>query len=220
MKMRISTHFAACLLLVCTTGQAVGAVIPVANPGFEDPVLADGTITNFFVNDWTLSATGVAGTWNPTTSEYPSEAPEGDNVSFVNGNLNYIVQDLNVFVAPNLIYTLEVDVGKRLDMGANWNYSVELIIAGTNDPAGILAIDAGSLAPNPGQFLTSTVTYTAPSSGPEIGRELAIKLRNRNTDQVNFDNVRLTAVPLPAAFYLFGAGLLGLVGIAGRKYAA
>lgn len=217
MKSGLSSRVAACLLFFVAnaTGQVWGATIAVTNAGFEDPTLADGTITNFTVNGWTLSSSGVAGTWNPPTSAYPSEAPEGQNVSFVNGSGNFIVQDLNVFVTADLIYTLQVDVGKRLDLpGTNWNYSVDLIIAGTTGTSGILAQDFGTLSPSPGQFLTSTVTYTAPSSGTPIGSELAIRLRNWSTEQVNFDDVRLTAIPLPAALYLFGSGLLGMIGIA------
>ena len=33
------------------------------------------------------------------------------------------------------------------------------------------------------------------------------------------DNIRLSAVPIPAAVWLFGSGLIGLIGIAKRKKA-
>jgi len=35
--------------------------------------------------------------------------------------------------------------------------------------------------------------------------------------QTNLDNIRLAAVPIPAAAWLFGYGLPGLVGMARRK---
>ena len=224
-KSFLSTRVACCLLFFVanTTGQVWGATIAVTNAGFEIPTLADGSIELNFTSagsGWTPNNTGVAGIWNPPTSAYPSEAPEGQNVSFVNGNGNFIVQNLNAFVSADLTYTLQVDVGKRLDLpGTDWSYSVDLIIANTSGPSGILAQDFGLLSPNPGQFLTSTVTYTAPSTGTVLGSQLAIRLRNWDTEQVNFDNVRLTAVPLPAAVYLFGIGLLGLIGIARREKA-
>jgi hypothetical protein len=37
---------------------------------------------------------------------------------------------------------------------------------------------------------------------------------------VNFDNIVVSAVPVPAAFWLFGSGLIGLIGVARRKKAA
>ena len=34
---------------------------------------------------------------------------------------------------------------------------------------------------------------------------------------INFDVVSITGVPIPAAFWLFGSGLLGIIGVARRK---
>lgn len=49
-------------------------------------------------------------------------------------------------------------------------------------------------------------------SAPGISR-----LRLTNVGNVGFDDLTFSAVPLPAAFYLFSSGLLGLIGISRRK---
>jgi HpiC1 cyclase len=49
------------------------------NPGFEDNVLSDGS-SGPVPTSW--SGGGIA--WNPTTTSYPSEAPEGQNVAAIN----------------------------------------------------------------------------------------------------------------------------------------
>ena len=42
----------------------------------------------------------------------------------------------------------------------------------------------------------------------------------QSQDGVTFSNLMITAVPIPPAIWLFGSGLIGLIGLAGRKKAS
>ena len=65
----------------------------------------------------------------------------------------------------------------------------------------ILALDTADI----GSFQDSSLSFNAPSY-----------------EYVRFDvtDISVTAVPLPAALWLFGSGLLGLLGVARRKKTA
>ncbi|MBZ0070792.1 MAG: VPLPA-CTERM sorting domain-containing protein [Gammaproteobacteria bacterium] len=45
----------------------------------------------------------------------------------------------------------------------------------------------------------------------------SIRLSNGANDGIMMDNIAVSAVPVPAAVWLFGSGLIGLIGIARRK---
>jgi hypothetical protein len=188
-------------------GNAWADSIAVNNPGFEADVLADNTSTspNSPIG-WTVPYNGMtplAGAWNPPTSAYPNEAPEGYNVAYANGITGtdgYLEQTLTgVPLTSGLTYTLQVKVGKRLT-GTFPGYIVRLQ-SGTS----ILAVDDSTVDPPFGSFRTSTVTYAA----TEDGADLRIRLISKGI-QTNFDDVRLSAVPTPSAVPTMGPyGLLG-----------
>ena len=64
-------------------------------------------------------------------------------------------------------------------------------------------------------WMTFTWTTTLDAGFLDVG------LRNTLADtySIAYDNFTITAVPVPAAVWLFGSGLIGLVGIARRKKA-
>jgi len=228
MNALVSSRLATCLLgfTVCATGSAWAVSIPVTNPGFEDPFKVEGApITYNDIVGWPpnpATSLNISGTFNPTTAYYDGEAPEGQMIAFVNGTGQFIYQTINQEITPGLTYTLQVDVGRSKFATAGWDYQVELrgYRSSDNSYIQLLASDT-SLAPELGQFLTSTVTWTAPDSlGGLAYDRLGIGLVNLGSVQVNFDDVRLEAVPIPAAAWLFGSGLLGMVGIARKKKAA
>jgi uncharacterized protein (TIGR03382 family) len=88
------------------------------------------------------------------------------------------------------------------------DYSVQLLAGGT-----VLAEDDNSLDPPEGEFMTSIISFTSLSDNPLLGQPLGIRLAHSGWGQVNFDDVRLDASPIPApgAIVLgaLGAGLVG-----------
>ncbi|NJL28719.1 MAG: hypothetical protein HC897_12920 [Thermoanaerobaculia bacterium] len=131
----------------------------VDNPSFEADVLCDGCIAESIIG-WGASAGGGDGAFNPTTSHYPAGAiPDGQNVAYVNSPGNHVNQTLSAVLVADTTYTLEVEVGNRLDIPFA-GYTVQLRAGGA-----VLASDS-SQTPADGQFLTSTVTYVSSPSDP------------------------------------------------------
>ena len=192
-----------CAGLLAAAG-ANATQVSVNNYSFESDVLADG-FNIVGVTGWS-----GGGVFNPSIASFTS-VPDGVNTLWINSGS--AAQTLSTVLTANMAYTLMVDVGDRIDWDTFPGYSVALLAGST-----ILASES-SLMPNNG-FLTSTVNYTALAGNPFLGTALTILLTTNGT-QVNFDNVRLDAspVPIPAAAWLLGSGLLGLVGVARRKTA-
>jgi len=74
--------------------------------------------------------------------------------------------------------------------------------------------DTGS---NPNVFTTYSFGFTADSTSTTLSfTDLTTLSQSASTDFV-IDNVSVSPVPVPAAAWLFGSGLLGLIGAARRK---
>ncbi len=180
---------------------------------------------------------GVAGV-DPGASFFPGGAPEGDNVALLyangagSGAEFGIAQTLVATLQAHTRYTLEVDVGNiasgtstepLLFAGFGFfnldgfpGYRIDVLAGST-----LVAQDTNGVSPGEGEFLTSTLQWTTGAAPVGFGEALSIRLVNlRNADdpaatglEVDFDNVRLDAapVPLPPGLALFGLPLvLGL----------
>jgi hypothetical protein len=178
--------------------------IPIDNPGFEDPVLADGVYDYSMDNEgWGyLDNDGEQGSWNPGlpgTSErgYGGNAPEGQNVGWANpggvgvpGGFAQVLTNPNATLTADTTYTLTVEVGNT--PGYPWGgYKVQLLAGGTPHTPGtgadytgpvtggtLLVEDNNLLTIAVDTFETSTVTYTynpALHSGL-LGEPLQIRL--------------------------------------------
>jgi hypothetical protein len=168
-----------------------GAELTIANHSFEDPVLADG-VSSPGVVGWSVE--GTVEVMNPTdaffarTSE-TSLGPipiHGFNAVSINfeGRLSYQVP--NYLVQPNVVYTLTLLAGRRVDAG--FGNGTIMLWAGTNL--------VGQSYPNPplGGFNAVSLAYTSPPAGAAIGKPLRIEFFPPTTDsQIWFDNVHLVA---------------------------
>jgi hypothetical protein len=213
--------------------QTAAAIpIDIFNPSFEEKPeniewvkYAPGPYFTDIV-DWNISEdqNGSSATWQPEMDHYP-EVTNGSNVAALNGG--FISQTLVDTLTAGYIYTLEAWVGHRA-LTPFPGYSVELW-------AGDYFLKKeDSLKPKEGEFLLSSLNFTAPDVHDAFGEHLTIKLWS-NGLQVNFDNVFLDVSPItilpgkaspsdftaspapePATMLLVGTGLIGLVGL-GRK---
>jgi hypothetical protein len=230
-KKNILTIVAVAILALAIGQVQAGTVtVPIDNPGFEDPVLADGeydySLDNqgwgYFDND------GDQGSWNPGPEEdYGGLAPEGENVGWANpggvgvpGGLAQVLTDAEAVLKAETTYTLTVDVGNCTSYP--WGgYKVQLLAGGTPHTPGtggntgpvtggtLLAEDNNSLTIAEDSFKTSTVTYTY---NPELhsdllGEPLQIRLLSlgnviaEDGTEADFDDVRLTAEgPTPSPY--------------------
>jgi hypothetical protein len=192
----------------------------VENPGFEADAIADGKYNSAIVpagwskydpNNIIGQDFNSVGVLNPTgTALYPMGAAEGKNVALVflwrmqtDGLPAGISQQLAATVQAKTQYNLRVKIGNIGPvMGDAWDltgfpgYRVELL-AGTT----VLGQDDNILLPNEGTFLESNVSVSIGSADPSLGQPLGIRLINRNKGnsgiEVNFDDIRLDALPLP-----------------------
>ena len=157
---------------VGATLTVVDGFVAVTNPSFE----AGNTGS---VADWPGPGGSVVGL-NPPSGHVGITPTDGLNMAYNNGAT--MAQTLVSTLAPSTKYTLLVDVGDRSDTPFP-GYKVRLYAGAT-----LLAEDDSSVTPVTG-WLTSTVSYTSPASGPEIGQSLRIELVGDGI-QINFDHVR------------------------------
>ena len=203
----------------CLLAHSSWAVnVPMANPSFEEPFANDGTfLTTSPPPGW--GAVGsvdfgfrTVGVLNPnTTTLYVDPVPDGRNVGVVflgtgvNNSPVGLVQTLSATLEARTHYTLTVEVGNIANDAPPPNNSFEFdgfpgyrieFVAGSN----VMASDENTLLPGEGQFLSSTVEVSVASSHVDLGQPITIRLINLDQTagiEVNFDDVRLDAVPIP-----------------------
>jgi len=216
--------------------NAKAGMVTIDNPSFEEPVTNPGDFTTVLSgtqNHWAVYNTGNTnssrqfGAWNPTGTDtfVDGEAPDGVNVGvvFLLNTTNLaeagLLQTLGDTLQLNTTYTLTVEVGNFADDNPSDSfnfagfpgYRIDLMTANNPTP---LASDNNTLTPAEGIFETSIVSFTTGSSHSDVGEALVIRLVNLNGTgiEVNFDDVRLDATPVPepsTAALLFG--VVGLI---------
>jgi len=216
---------------ICCISTANSAPLTITNHSFETDVVSNGNFdasTTSGPAGWDVYNTAATdgfrqfGTLNPSAAQFDS-VPDGSNVGLVFLRTAGIgeaglQQTLSDTLLLNTSYTLTVEVGNFRDGDAgdsfDFNgfpgYRIDLLAAGNPTP---LASDSNTLTIAEGAFETSIVTITTGSSHINEGQALVIRLANLNGAgiEVNFDDVRLDASPVPEPSTT--ALLLGAVGL-------
>jgi hypothetical protein len=174
------------------------------NFSFEYDATAPGTTVPTVPAGWTAfnqASTGAIGSQNAGGVDYtvdnPLAAPAaGNQYCYVNmttsGVTGGIYQDVGP-VQTNTIYTLTVAIGSRADR-VNSPGIISLVNGSNN--AGTVLTTGGGLPTAQNTWQNYTVTFT---TGASVSGDLAIVLSaaGSGTIQADFDNVRLTSIPVP-----------------------
>lgn len=194
--MKTHIHIALTLAPLALASAAWAATpLPLTNPGFEDPVLGDGNLTNNGVPGWTAFNSGAIAVLNPSEStDLTAGAPEGQNVALVTSTLSEdgLSQVLASTFQADSGYVLTVKVANTRFTAGFPGYRVQLLAGGT-----ILAEDNNSQALIEDAVAASTVNYTydAGTHAALVGQPLEIRLLSKglaNGQELAFDDVKLT----------------------------
>jgi hypothetical protein len=213
---RIAALCSAAFVTACGTPSLANAgSIPIANHGFEAPVLAPGELSTL-VQDWSESANSIS-TWRPQADSFDLSTIDGHQiVEIVFRNGASIAQQLTTEMVLGQEYRLSALLGepytRRREGGSLELWAGGTVAAGKVDGGtmlGSLTIADDQL--RPGRFVRFATQIVAPSSGSLAGELLSVRFAaNVNTGLAYLDNVQLETVPEPASAALAWTGLLFL----------
>jgi hypothetical protein len=229
-----------CIFLVCVTDAATIAVI---NPGFEDDPLnsgplSDGEFCNFNCDDfpgWGITVNSWIA--NPLATQAVLPSGNGDQLLVAFFNAGGLQNVDALYQATD--YRLTVDIGDRLDMGFAGGH-IALYADRPTDPAGAVGGGRGGVGTVIGLLNFDNTFVTTNGGWGELSLDITAQdvmdatcgmvgqnclgwriqiglfTLGSSVTQTLFDNVRLEAVPVPAAVWLFGSAL-GLLGWMRRR---
>lgn len=193
----------------------------VQNPSFEIVTTSASAFNNAStgnVSNWyTNLANSAAGSQanSPTASAAPfnfTSGLDGSRAGHINsGAVQSLIQDVPFSFTAGDTYTLNVNVGRRVDhddlgiAAADWRISIY-----REDGTELAALDGSTVVGQGGLLIPQTLSYTA--TGADVGQDIQVRLTNRNAagfNAVNFDQVSLTAIPEPGfSLWMASLGLL------------
>jgi hypothetical protein len=226
------------LAVALFASSALGAVA-VTNPSFEDPALPDGGANDVnagAATGWQYGGQNEAGVFNPTNAQFPGSS--GGNLPAPADGVQGLYLSASIFpdapvpngtfafqsvgiIEPNTQYSLTVAAGQRADLPSDQFQFFLRANSPTAGPEETLAqFDSastlGALYPAPGTFVDNTISFDSRDIASTLidgDDQLFVVLNHQSaqqgTRQIIFDNVRLTATPIPEPASL---GLLGLAG--------
>jgi hypothetical protein len=189
--------------------NALAATLSVNNASFESPITGSWVRD---IADWTIdppAGTNAIGTWRPgdKITDFSIHG-NGDQAAYIRTGAFY--QDVASIVAGTT-YQLSIRLFDQTDRDLTTG-SVGLYSFDGNTET-LLAKDAFSATKvtSNGGFADLGVTYLADAG--DAGSQLRIKIESTSDasgqPQASFDKVARSAVPLPAAAWLFGSAVLG-----------
>jgi len=194
--MRCMSAAIAVLILSLNPATACAVSISITNAGFELPVASNGQFVPWGVSlpGWAVSEAGTydVGVMNPSVVQFPSEAPQGNNV--VNMARDGRIDQILSSVLTSGQYTLSLQVGRSLSQPMS-PFVIQLLAAG------VPLVQTSSASPTPGTFTTVSLNYLATNSDPNLGQALAIRIDLTggvdSGPQFYGDDVHLEYLPVP-----------------------
>jgi hypothetical protein len=205
------TEIGLAMFLTLSAGAAQAVNVAV-NGGFET-----GDFTG-----WTQfpSGTQTVGSFAPTEGAFAANLFNNNPASAS------LIKNANVgvgVVAPNSAFTVTFDARGSTAVGgvAFAEFFSELSGGGTSASE---ILGGGPLALNADPAVWTSFSFSG-TTGPDVSGGVTLQLTattggaTGSLADIFYDNIVIdvTAVPIPAAVWLFGSGLVGLVGVARRK---
>jgi len=223
-----------CITVSGWTGATQAATVAVVNPGFE--LDENGMINNTdeftALQGWNSAESGFGGQHNDFTAadnngnsvNFPGE-PQDSRQGHINADNGPLSQQLAATFIEGLEYTLTVGVGRREDHddlgigAANWSISLRHD-SGAIAGGGVATLSGATVVGQGGILSDQGFTFTALAS--DAGQAINVVLSHEGSvsggfSAVNFENVRLSAVPEPSALLLVGMGVAGWIGMGWRR---
>jgi hypothetical protein len=163
--------------------------VTIANFDFETPALADNAFTNNVISGWSgtdSDAVNNFGVFNPPTAYFTSQAPEGQNVAYI--ERGGIHQTLALNLEAGTTYTLAAKLGDSLE-DPTPGYSLELRAGATT----LAAVSSVALVND--AFVDVSLSYVGKAADP-VGTALEIWIVESTQDKSSelfIDSVTFTA---------------------------